>query len=897
MVARSDEKAPLISFLLHVRAAALALALLVVASAAPAAPVLLRPQYRVEATLEPTAPQLTGSVEVSFTNTSARTLDEAVFLLFANRFATAEADRLDDFTRTLVYPAQVFDPGGLQVRDIHDGGRPTQAVALPVAGLPPETFVRVPIAPLAPGATRTLRLAFQTTVPHRYGTFGMVDGQLTLLGGWHPQLVPLQASGDWALDAPPALADFDVTLRPQAALDLVLNGRRAPAGTPLVHAAVPGVHYLTLVAAPSLLVAEASAGDTRLVYLHRPQALAVRVSFGPPRTEIILDALRAIVAARPAAVPAPPELVVVAAPLRVDLTAAGEGDVIVSDRLLAVQQALRPFHELQLAQAVYAECLRPLLAPREPPRDYYWVSEGVSRLLAERWLAGRVPARRSVYDWIDLLNVFAAVDRFESTPRVPFTGAFFDNARQADPLRAQVWSVNESGPPGRVVVAKLRQQIDPPRFDPLLDACLAGAPPWRACVAAGAPHAEVEQRLATWLGPYPAIDYRVEATDFNAPDAGGARRSTVAVRRVSSRPFPEPVTVRLRTLGGETVDLQWKSGGDVALMSATTEGTVYQAVIDPERALIDDDRANNAWLPRLQVVLDAADVEVSSTEFSFAAQLVTRLRYDYGKDVAVTGFYTNRGIGVAVGPRLHFGTPVDATRFRHNLAGFYLFEALDRSFTNDAQPGVRTGGHLGGIGARYDYTTVSWADAPSHQRRLRLYVDWYDKNLGSDYGYLDWGLVASATAPLGSPRTILAGQVFNGFSQPFNSLVPNQGLYSLGGERSIRGIGAETELARNLFVLRTELRRELGAALDLNLHDVVVLRRLDVHLLLDTGAVSNSAGRIYNPTHWAVGAGGGIGFRYDFFGFFPASAYLQLATRLDEDQGDVQVLFGSSQAF
>ncbi|MDX2171158.1 MAG: hypothetical protein SF182_29080 [Deltaproteobacteria bacterium] len=878
------------------RSSLIAFFFILLAAPALAAPVLLRPQYRIEATLAVGEPQIEGTVEVSFTNPTTRTLEEAVFLLFANRFSSEDADHLNDFTRPLVYPEQEWQRGGLQLLDLFDGDRPTHAESVPVAGLPSGVFVRVPMAPLRPGETRTLRLAFQTTVPRRFGSFGHFDDQLTALGGWYPQLVPLDASGDWAVDAPPGLADFDVTLTPDSALDLVLNGRFAPAGTPLVHAAVPSVHYLTLIAAPQLLRDETQVGATRIVWLHRPRDLSVRVTFGESLTEITLDTLREIVAARPAAVPAPAELVVVQAPLRVDLTAAGEGEVVVSDRLLEVQQVLRPFHELQLAQAVYAESLRPQLAPRESARDYYWVSEGVSRQLAERYLNTVEPQRRSVYDWIDLFNIFAAVDRFESTPKVPFTGAFFDNAKQADPLHAQVWSVNEDGPPGRVVVTKLRAELDPPRYDPLLDACLGAPLPLRECMAAGAPSLPVAARLEEWLGPYPAIDYRIDATDFNVPE-GNTRRSAVAVRRVSSRPFAEPVTVRLRSIGGETVDMQWKSGGDVALMSATTEGHVYQAIIDPDRQLIDDDRANNAWLPRLQTVVDSADVEVSSTEFAFGAQLVTRLRYDYRKDFAVTGFYTNRGIGFAAGPRLHFGAPVDNSRFRHNLYGFYTFQALDRSFKNDAQPGVRTTGQLAGFGTRYDYSNVFWLDAPSQQRRLRLYFDWYDKAFGGDYSYLAWGTVASGTVPLWSPRTVLAGQLFNGFIESLGGRVPNQGLYSLGGERSIRGIGAEEQLARNLFVLRGELRQEIFPEVDLNLHDVLVLRRFNVHGLLDTGNVSNSAGRIYNPEHWAVGAGAGIGFLYDFFGFFPASAYLEVATRLDEDQGDVQVLFGSGQSF
>lgn len=875
------------------------IAVLLCALAAPGpaiAGTLLRPQYRVQASVEPAAPQIEGRAEIAFTNHSARTLEEAVFLLFANRFSVPDPD-LNDFTRPLVYPDQVFDPGGTELLEVRDGGVPASAAPLPVAGLPAGTFVSVPIAPLAPGATRTLTLRFRTTVPRRFGTFGAVDEQLTAIGGWYPSLAPLGDDGAWTIDSAPPVADFDVTLAPSAGLDAILNGRLVPAGAPLVHATVAAVHYLTLVAAPRFASAETEAGGIAIRYLHRPRAFGMRVSFGPPLTDIVLDTLRRIVLQRPPAVPAPAgALTVVAAPLRLVLTANGEGAVIVSDKLLEVQSAVRPFHEQQLAQAVYAELLRPSLARREPARDYPWVSEGASSQLAGRYMDAVAPARRSVYDWIDLFNVFAIVDRFESTPKIPFTAAFFQRAREADPMHAEVWSVTDRGPPGRVVLGKLRAQLEPPVYDPLLDACLTAPAPLRVCLAAGAPDEPVAARLDTWLGPYPAIDYRVEATDFNAA-AGDGYRSTVAVRRVSSRPFPEPVTVRLRTIGGGAVDVQWKSEGDVALVSATTGERAYQAIIDPDRQLIDDDRANNAWLPRLQLVVDSADVAVTSSEFAIGALAVARLRYDYRKDVGLTAFYTSRGVGFALGPRLHWGAPVDNSRFRHNLYAFYTFQALDGSFRDDRHPGVRTSGQLGGIGARYDYTNVFWGDWPTHQRRLRLFADWFDRNLGSDFGYLDWGYVASGTVPIVSPRTVAAAEVFNGFSEPFNSLVPNQGLYSLGGERTIRGIGAETQLARNVFVLRGELRREITSDLDLNFHDIAVLRRVSARLLFDTGQASNSAGRIYDLPSWAVGAGAGIGIAYDFFGFFSAAAYLDLATRLDQDQGDVQVLFGSSQSF
>jgi hypothetical protein len=357
--------------------------------------------------------------------------------------------------------------------------------------------------------------------------------------------------------------------------------------------------------------------------------------------------------------------------------------------------------------------------------------------------------------------------------------------------------------------------------------------------------------------------------------------------------------VRLRTLGGADVDLHWKSGGDVAIVSTTTPSRVYQAVIDPDRKLIDDDRSNNAWPPRLQVVLDSADVEVSSTEFGFSALAVVRQRYDYHKDLAASGFYTNRAIGLTAGGRLHWGEPIDPTKFRHNLYAFYTFAALDSGFKNKAKPQVRTSGQIGGIGARYDYNNVFWSDNPSNQRRFRLYADWFDKNLGSDFGYADWGYTASATAPLWSQRTIAAGQLFNGFSEGFNSVVPNQGLYSLGGSRSIRGIGAEEQLARNIVVVRTELRQVIYPELDLNLLDVLVLRRLQVKFLVDAGQVSNSAGHMYDVATWACGVGVGMATIYDFLGFFSSAAYFEIATRVDQPSkaGDVQFLFGTEQEF
>jgi len=323
-----------------------------------------------------------------------------------------------------------------------------------------------------------------------------------------------------------------------------------------------------------------------------------------------------------------------------------------------------------------------------------------------------------------------------------------------------------------------------------------------------------------------------------------------------------------------------------------------QALIDPDRKLIETTRADNASPPTPQVVLDSAEVEISSTEFGFSGLVVGRARYDYRKDLAAAAFYTNRSVGVDAGPRLHWGTANDPTLYRNNLFAFYSVQALDGSFKDDRHPAERTHGHSNSLGVRYNYNDLYAFDNPSRSVDLRLFADWYDGALASDFNYVDWGASLVLTHPLWTPRTILAGEVTNGFSEPLgSSRVPNQGLYSLGGSRSIRDIGAEDELGRNIFTLRTELRQTLYPELDLNFLDLLVLRRTQVRLFVDSGHVDNAAGAVYDPSGYAVGTGIGFSLMYDFMGFFPSVAYFEIATRVDRNQSDVQFLFGTRQAF
>lgn len=850
--------------------------------------------FHLSVTLSARAPHVRGTLDADFRNTSTASVHEVYWLLFANRFAMPDRG-INDFNRPFVYPYQEFEAGGTTVSEVRLGEQRLAIRDVSASGVPDGCAIVVTLpAALAPGDEVRLHVEFQTTLPVRFGTFGVFEDTLTAIGGWYPYIANLHADGTWGLNETPEVASFDVTAHWDAPLQVVLNGFEIESGRPQ---RVEAVHFLSLVAARELLRDEISTASTQVVHLHRPPKRSDRRAFGPSHDEIMRETLQSIVTHQPDALaPLPEKIVVVEAPLRLDLTAAGDGMAVISDRSLKVHWLLRPFHAAQLAQAIYAEALRPLATRRESTRDYVWVNEGVSHFLAEEYLKRSRPPTRSVQSWIELFNIFAIVDRFESEPKVPFVSAFFDRARSADDLHQQITTFNREMPPGRAIVSKIKQVLTTEQFDSVLRRCTRAPLPFLSCAEEVAQR-PLQETVVQWLQPYPEINYEWASTSLRQPQ-GSEYRNDVVVRRRVSRDVQEPVDVELRSLGGEPIRLRWDGNGDEGHLQAMSSERVYQAVIDSDRRLIETTRSDNAAPPSPQVVIDSAEVEVTSTEFGFSGLVVGRARYDYRKDIAAAGFYTNRSVGVTVGPRYHWGERNDSTLYRHNLYGFYIAQALDRDFTDNRMPSQISSGHSNGLGLRYNYNNVYAFDNPTESIDFRLFGDWYDSSLGSDYNYAAWGAKAVATHPLWTHRTIVAGEITNGFTQPLgSSRVPNQGAFSLGGSRSIRGIGAEDELGRNLFVIRGELRQTIYPELDLNLLDLLVLRRTQARFFVDTGSVSNSAGAIYDPQHYAVGVGAGFAVVYDFMGFFPSTAYVEAATRVDRDRGEVQFLFGTRQAF
>jgi hypothetical protein len=787
-----------------------------------------RPTYRIEGAVDLAARRISGTVLVTVANPRRDAEGRLYFHLYPNRFH-GDGEEVNDITRPYVYPEGAFDPGGIRVGQVHRVG-PGMASARVTdePGLPEQTILTVDLEPaLPPGGSVTIAIEFVTQVPERYGPFGVAEAGLTALGGWYPYLAAHDQNG-WHLDAPPEAGDYAASLAIDPGLTTVLGDAVFPSGhAATVAAGAAGLRNFALVLLRDARLHTTSLSGVEVTFVTPILRHTQRVAPGATPEETLESTVGSALEQVPPGLARPHTLTVVAVPLRWNLTSPSDGLVVVSDRTLHVFPVLHGFHAAQVAKAVYAELVRPLVLAREQVADRYWLTEGIAWVLADRFVRTTRPEHRDVYDWTSQLDFFAIVDRFETAPKIPYVQAFFRNAEREDELREGIFTYAAHRAAPRLSFARLEQSLG----------------------------AEVVGR---------AVDEYLTTSGERFADA---------LAHASGRP-PQAVASQLAAVQATSAS------------SSAAGPTVDTALLGEE-----------ARSPG-QIVFDSADVEVSSSEFGFSALIVARRRHDYQRDIAVSPFYSDRAVGVNAGPRFHWGEQNDPTLYRHNLYAFYTFEALDRSFKDDRHPDVRTTGQATGLGLRYDYSNLYAFDNPTNQREARIFADWFDTGLGGDWSFVRWGARAEGSTVLLTPRTIVAGELLAGFEEPLdNRGVPVQEQFSLGGRRALRGIPVNDRLARNIGLARGEIRQEIYPDWDLNLLDILTYRRPQLALFVDTGQVDDSAGRALNPEHFAIGGGVGFNAVYDFLGFFPGRAYIEVATRFDRRQDRLQVLFGTRQAF
>ena len=190
--------------------------------------------YEMDVAFDPAAGAIGGEMTLTWRNPAAVPLDEVWFRLFPNAF--------------------YYGDGGLEVTDLTVDGAP---VAPDFAQ--EETALRVPLpAPVAPGESAEIALAFTTTVPaDATGSFGIFSRDTRngswVLADWYPILAVYEAGAGWAL---PEVTTFgDPTYAPSAFYDVQVTAPDdltvVTTGVVVAEAALDGTIAQRFVAGPA----------------------------------------------------------------------------------------------------------------------------------------------------------------------------------------------------------------------------------------------------------------------------------------------------------------------------------------------------------------------------------------------------------------------------------------------------------------------------------------------------------------------------------------------------------------------------------------------------------------------------------------------------------------------
>ena len=221
-------------------------------------PAPVRPHVDLDATLDPAARLITGTVRLTIPNLSDRPLDDVSLWLYPNRLGD-RPEALGDVNFHWLYP-NGFSPAAMHIRAARVGVGMTAVSA--TTGLSPsgrDTIARIPLpVPVPPGAIVELDVDFTTEIPVRLGGFGCVRSRCRLMGGFYPYPLHLGPHG-FVAEAPPDRIDFTARIAVPPQTDVLLGDFYARAASGVVTTSDRNVPYVTLLADPSLRADDLSA--------------------------------------------------------------------------------------------------------------------------------------------------------------------------------------------------------------------------------------------------------------------------------------------------------------------------------------------------------------------------------------------------------------------------------------------------------------------------------------------------------------------------------------------------------------------------------------------------------------------------------------------------------------
>lgn len=849
--------------------------------------------YQIEASLQPDARLITGTNRFVFVNHGAMPTNACLLFAYPNHLTDDDPYITDDI-HPRIFP-DVPNPGAMTIKAIHADNGPCRVTPVAHPGFKDGVIVAVEFpADIPPGAQTAIAVAFEVTIPRRYGTFGAHDGGITLNGGWYPVLPASHGNtGNWDLYAPPPVSTFEIRLHTAANGHLFLNNRHTlTSGSGSELQTTLDTDKVTLLFRPTLHTAT-----------HPMPPVTIRYLTGKPRAKTAARLFKALEPAvnqlrqRCPDVRPDDEILLVETPLRRDLAIPANGIILVSDRFEQVLAYARDYHIAPVVEAVYAV----LLTAARPPHDASngaWETEALAWTEAKRFQEQYSQRARSARTYLRPFSFIPEVDSWMQAPRFPFVGPFFGDFYERDPLREDFARFNRITVHGRITAEKLRDLLGEDAWTNAVTTALQTGTPLLplAETAYGQP---LDTFIAQWTDPYPSVNYELVSWQ-QTRDGHDRWRSEITIKR-TGQAIREPVTVEVGRLTGPTYRGQWDGQGDTGVAVIETPVKTRRLQIDPDRRLQETTRANNQHPAGFKILLDSLRlrIDLNGRDHELSAGGALIIGNDYHNRYHFDGFTDQEQDGIELRHFHAFGHPFDAIDFSHEVMWGLLYSDLDDNFVDDSSSRENDSGRVTALKLGYELRTSQPGDNQLDAWTYTAEVETGDKVAGGDFRYWKAQTWLAGVVPVRRDRHLLALHGKLGTSD--RASTPVQLIYDIGGFDGVRGINRGLILGNHQWLARAEYRFILWN--DLNLHAITVawLRRIQLAAYVDAGNVGDSTSELLDRhgTFWS--AGGGVRLHIDALGAFPGIIRFDVANQLNQRDatGDRSPMFyiGVGQSF
>jgi hypothetical protein len=848
--------------------------------------------YMIEASLQPDERLLTGTNRFVFVNHGTMPTNACLLFAYPNHLTDNDPYITDDI-HPRIFPDGP-NPGAMVITVIHADNRPCRVTPVAHPGFKAGVLVAVAFpSDIPPGAQTEISVAFNVTIPQRYGSFGAHDGGITLNGGWYPALPARHADGSWDLHAPPPSSTFEVRLYTDATGHVFLNNRQILTGDSgsAAHATLTA-DKVTLLFRPVLHTATHSLPSGNIRFLTtkpRPKTAARLFKALEPAVNQLRQRCPDV---------RPDEILLVETPLRRDLTIPANGIILVSDRFEQVFAYARDYHLAPVVEAVYAM----LLSAARPPRDAsggVWETEALAWTEAKRFREQYSQQAESARTYLRPFGFIPEVDRWLNAPRFPFVGPLFGDFYERDPLREDFMRFNRITAHGRIIAEKLRDLLGEEAWTNAVSTALQTGAPLQP-LAESAYGQPLEPFIAQWTDPYPRVNYELVSWQQTHEREHDRWLSEITLKR-TGQPINEPVTVEIGRRMGPAYRGHWDGQGESGVAVIETPVKTRHLRIDPDRRLQETTRANNQYPAGFKVLLDSLrlriDLNGRDHELRVGGALI--IGNNYHNRYHFYGFTDQEQDGIELRHAHAFGHPFDAIDFSHEVMWGLLYSDLDENFVDASSTRENDSGRVAALKLGYELRT-------SQPGRNRLdgwtwtaEIESGDKVAGGDFRYWKAQTWMNGVIPLRRDRHLLALHGKLGTSD--RQSTPVQLIYDIGGFDGVRGINRGRILGNHQWLARAEYRRMLWNDLEYHAFTVAWLRRLQLALYIDAGNVGDTTDELFDSrnTHWSAGAG--IRLHIDALGAFPGIIRFDVARQLDHGNatGDRSPMFyiGIGQSF